>query len=376
VKSRTGILTLVGLIAAGGLFYGLSGAPKHASEPTGENQKLQGEVTTQQTRSAGAGGSLLTLRSMIESPVRKNPKSVARLSEECAALENTLFSLSLTDLDYPPKIKKLPSTDGCSPSDPKIAKTLKFYSRSCEAAINTGSLTGLSKEEWKEKFSDCQYATLILRSTLAAAERGEKPLKDIEDMRELADLLIASFGQFFTDFSAARMKEMTAVADRMAELDPRLQVAVKAGVMSETMKSLINKDARSKGDADVETPDWADLQKRLARAEEIAPNDTELSKLKRVIDTEGMDPERVKQDSLNRVSKNPNDWQEQQILAWANFKQGRRDEARAALLQALKADPGNVDLKENLVVVNRRDSKPDDFKITMKIGINFNDLLQ
>jgi cytochrome c-type biogenesis protein CcmH/NrfG len=89
-----------------------------------------------------------------------------------------------------------------------------------------------------------------------------------------------------------------------------------------------------------------------------------------------MTPELVKKDSLTRLGKNPGDASEYELLAWANWKLGRKDEARQALSQARRLRPNDPSIEKNWAVVNRPNSQPEDFKIQIQLGMGFDDLLK
>jgi hypothetical protein len=89
-----------------------------------------------------------------------------------------------------------------------------------------------------------------------------------------------------------------------------------------------------------------------------------------------MTPEFVKKDSLARLAKKPGDGYELELLAWANWRMGRREEARSALSEAIARRPKDQNLRKNWAVVNRPGAKPEDFKIQIQLGLGFDDLLK
>lgn len=319
--------------------------------------------------------SATTLRMLVAQPLTGERSgggaSPTPLSPECVSLETALLSLALEDFDYPPRIARLPNPAGCKPVDPQATKILAYYSAKCADSFVALPAADLPEEEWKTKLGECQLATLMARSTFAVLSRGKKDVREIEDMRELADRLIASFGGFFAELSTEGMAEMREIADRMIELDPTLIPAHKAGAMAAMLESVGAKEKDPKA-----TPDWADLDSRVREIQNRSPDDPDLDTFRRIADTEGMDPERVKQDSLSRLSRKPDDWRENQVLAWANWKLGRKDESRAALKRALELNPGEKELQENWQVTQKPGSKPDDFKISMRVGVSFTEMLK
>ncbi len=316
-----------------------------------------------------------TLRTLVAKPFEgshlgERPAANAA-SPECASLETAILALALDDFDYPPRIARLPNPAGCKPAEPRAARILAYYSAKCADSFVALPAADLPEDEWKTKLGECQLATLLTRSTFAVLARGKKEVREIEDMRELADRLIASFGGFFAELSTAEMAEMREIADRMIELDPTLIPAHKAGAMAAMLESVGAKEKDPKA-----TPDWADLDARVREIQNRSPEDPDLDTFRRIADTEGMDPERVKQDSLSRLSRKPDDWRENQVLAWANWKLGRKDESRAALKRALELNPGEKELQENWQVTQRPGSKPEDFKISMRVGVSFTEMLK
>jgi tetratricopeptide (TPR) repeat protein len=310
------------------------------------------------------GGPLLTLRNLVSPPIRKSSADPSRVSAECARLQEEMLALPIANLEYPPKIAHLPSPDGCSPSSPRIAKALQFYREKCQVAIRAMP-TASTREEFNAGLGECQIAAIILRSTLAAESRAKEPLDEIEDMRELADLLVSEFGALFDKITPESMGRLIAIADRMLVLDPKMLPAAKAAAIGSILEAVASSKA-----------DWKDLEDRVRKIEDLDPNDPELDHFRRFVDTELMKPELVEKDSLSRISKNPDDWKEREILAWSEFKQGRRDQARTALRAALARAPNEPALRKDLAIVNDPRSKPDDFKVQLQLGVGFGDLLK
>lgn len=343
--SRTGIFTLLALSLTLLLFV-VSGKENAAPVPVVAPKKPQ-----------------VSLRSLLSAPLRRASAMAPGLSEACLNLEERLFQRNAADFGNPAKNETLPSPEGCVAANPKVAKMLKYYALKC------GDRHGRSPEE-------CSLAGVMLRSTLSSIARGEPLLSEMTDVRELADRLVASFGEFFTDASPRGLQEVIDISDRMLELEPELLGVAKAGVMGSMFRNILTRDAAGKGQPLLDPSNWEDLEKRVARFEEMNPADPDLDTLHRIVETEGMDPEHVKNDSLTRVSKNPDDWRERQILAWANWKTGRREDAKAELQRALKLNPGESELLKNWDAITRADAKAEDFKISFKIGVGFTDLLK
>lgn len=247
-----------------------------------------------------------------------------------------------------------------STDHPRVAKMRRYQTLKC-GSKNT---------------ADCEFATQMLRSTQAASIRVVRPVSDITDLPELADLLVASFGEFMTDLSPRGLREMTEIADRMLELDPTLFPAAKASAMAWMLRDVFSKEAIQKGETPAEMPNWDELEKRVRRIEEMDPLDPDLDALNRIVETEGMEPERVRRDSLARLARDPENWREYQILAWANWKANRHEDAKAEIIQALKLKPNEPELLANWKAINRPGAKLDDFKISFKVGVAFSDLLK
>jgi hypothetical protein len=370
-KAKIGLfsfLVLIGLITSFAWFSNRreSGAREKESREAAESA-VNAETTPR------SSGTLLSLRRLIGSPIRQEGADAPRTSPECANFQSALLGLSLDQIEFPPRIGRLPSPAGCSSSSPRIAKMMKYFSDKCASAFES---IPQDRATWDQKFPECQVATIMLRSTVAAESRPERPLSEITDLRELADLLVAQFGEFFTGLSPASAHELTAIADRMTELEPTLVPAAKAGAIGAIIEAAALRDEAKKGTGEAEKTDWSALENRVRRIEELNPNDPELDRYRRIVDTELMTPELVKKDSLARLAKNPRDGYEHELVAWANWRMGRREEARHALSDAIALRPKDPGLRKNWAVVNRRDSKPEDFKIEIKLGVGFDDLLK
>lgn len=382
MKLKTGTLVLVVIALLIGLFTlsRKSPQPVFHSENGPHGKNGESADLPKGTNPSGSG-SLLSLREIVSAPIRGENQPARNLSEACARLEDSLFRLSLDDLEFPPKVT-LPNPTGCSPPNAKLAKMLRHYSNACAAAFIPVDDTSPRKKSTAASFTPCQMATIMLRSTLATSVRGERPLSEITDSRELADLLISNFGQLFTEdlSGSVSVASITAVADRMLELNPRLFAAMKAGALGQMLDFSLRKEALEKGmvpeGTTVEKPDWAELEKRVAQIAESNPNDPDLPTLRRLAETEGMTPDLVRKVALERLAKNPRDAAEFQMLAWSYFRSGRRQEAKAELDRAIAIDPRNREYRMNRAIVISPKTLPEDFKIVMKVGFGFSDLLK
>jgi hypothetical protein len=352
-------------------FVLLSKAPEPSAKSDGD--AASGDSSGKVTSTGKGTGSLLTLRRLIGAPIRHERPEMSRTSPECANFQIALLGLSIDEIEFPPKIERMPSPAGCSPSSPRVAKMLRHFSEKC-----AGSFESIPKDraQWEREFGECQVATILLRSTLAVDARPQRPLSEITDMRELADLLVAQFGEFFSGLNPGSARELAAIADRMAELDPNLVPAAKAGAIGSIIEVAAARDGKAADGQDARKPNWTELENRVRRIEELNPNDPELDRYRRIVDTELMTPELVKRDSLSRIGKNPKDASEYELLAWANWKLGRKDEARHALAQARALQPNHPSIQKNWAVVNRPNAKPEDFKIQIQLGMGFEELLK
>lgn len=383
MKQKTWILVLAVIALLVGLFTFTRKSTPLDSRSENLSAVNRNETTNLATGKPAAGtGSLLSLREMVSSPIRGASQPTGNLSDACARLEDDLFRLSLNDLQFPPKVT-LPNPTGCSPPNAKLAKMLRHYSNACaQSFAKTDSPTVPKQKPTAKNFTRCQMATIMLRSTLAVSVRGERPLSEMTDSRELADLLISNFGQLFTEnlSGSVNVASITSVADRMLELDPKFFPAMKAAALGQMLDFSLQKEAVEKGTELERTravkPDWAELERRVADIREAKPNDPDLPTLRRIAETDGLTPDLVRRDSLERLAKNPRDTAEMQMLAWAEFRSGRRQEAKAAIDRAIAIDPRNREYRINRAIITSRKSQPEDFQIVMKVSVGFDELLK
>lgn len=367
MKPKLGFIAIAALGIGLGLvaFTGkraFKAAPPAAIEGETERDGDRDSLTATSVRpvSKAGGGGFLTLRSLISEPARGGNTEMARISPDCRGFESALFGLDLDKLGTRASEGALPNPAGCSPSDPRAAKILRHYAQQCAKAFASAPSDGRLSEE-------CQLALVMARSTLATLTRDSVPIAEMNDLRDLADILVAEFGEMYTAMSPAALSRLRSAADRMAELSPGLLSAVKAGAIAAMLDAVTKKN---------ENPDWADFERRVRRVEELDPNDPDLDAFHRLSDTGGMDPALVRQDSIERLEKKPGDWRELEVLAWSNWRLGNRDASRGALAAAMKRNPGNPELERNWRAINAPGAKPDDFLLSMKIGVGLSDLLR
>lgn len=364
MKPKHGLIAVAALVMIFG-FVDFSGKPPEESSSSDADSPAASEgasppsIDTPAVRRNENGG-LLTLRAMIAGPVRSGSTEMARVSPDCREFEASLFGLALDKLGARARDGTLPDPSGCSPSDPRAAKILRHYAVQCSKPLSVAPSDGHLSEE-------CQLALVMARSTLATLTREPRPISEMTDLRDLADLLVSEFGEMYTAMSPAALARLQAAADRMTELDPGLLPAVKAGAVAAMLDAIMKKS---------ENPDWKDFERRIARVAELDPNDPDLDAFRRLADTGGMDPALVRLDSLERLEKKPGDWRELEVLAWSNWRLGKTDAARGALAAAIKQSPGNAELEKNWRAIQKPGAKRDDFTLSMKIGVGLSDLLR
>ncbi len=371
MKARLGLIAV--FAALGAVAYAL-----FAEKPARERPPQVSAETPSAPPSPAGIAPPREIHSIRRLLVRKPPSgksAIARTSPACRAFEAGILGISLDDLDYPPKVARLPSPRGCRPKSARVAKLFDLYNKACAETFVALPTKKLSRDEWQAKFRDCELAFITARATLAILSRETKPIAEMNDLGDLADVLVAEIAELQTSFTPAVVANLLAAADRMAELDGRLESAVKAGAMASVLEGVMKKTARDQG-GDGAAPDWDDVEKRLRRLEELSPDDPDLDSLRRLAKTEGMTPELVREDSLARLGLAPANPREQEILAWADWRLGRRDEAMRILSEALRRNPGDASLRANWEVVKDPAAKAEDFKISIQVGVRLSEILR
>lgn len=359
MKLRLGLLTA--FVAAGALAYGLFSKSPAPKTPEGAPSALPSAVLP--TALPPSPREIHSLRRLLSRPMSVARRPNVRISPACRAFETALLGVSLDSSGRPGERVRLPSPRGCRPTSARVARLFDHYVRACGHA------------KWTTGDNECEFALITVRATLAILSRETKPIETMNDLGELADILVAELGELETTFSPTVVERLMAAADRMAELDGRLESAVKAGAMAAALAEVMKKTAREK-DGDGPAADWDAVEARIRRLEELNPADPDLDSLRRLSKTEGMTPELVREDSLERLRRNPDDPREQEILAWANWRLGRRGDSMRILAEALRRNPADASIRANWEVAKNPAAKAEDFKISIQVGVHLSEILR
>ena len=288
-----------------------------------------------------------------------------RLPKDCLDYFDALqkidfFSAGDTELTY----QMLPhQPEGCS------GEFIKGFSAAEQDYLKKCSP---KDQNLSEKISEeCGSAVFMIRAAVTRLALQDKPLKEITDMAQLADLVFSEFAGIFNksdqtpDF--ARMRD---ISDRMMELNPNLFAAQKVSAISNLMEGFM----AEKGSDN--SASWDRAEKVIAKALESHPDDETIQDAKIAADTKGFDPALTQELSQKMTNEDPENDRGWYLMSYAEWKQGDHGNSIINLKHAIALAPDNDDYQNILHEISKPHANADSFKGAFKVGISngdFND---
>jgi len=223
-----------------------------------------------------------------------------------------------------------------------------------------------------EKISEeCSSAVYMLRSGVTRLALQDKPLSEITDMAQLADLVFSEFaGIFNKDDQTPDFARMRAISDRMMELNPNLFAAQKVSAISNLMEGFMAPKGSDNSGS------WDRAEQVITKALESHPNDETMQDAKIAADTKGFDPVLTRELSQKMTNDNPESDRGWYLMSYAEWKQGDHGNSIINLKKAIALAPDNEDYQKTLSEISKSNANQDSFKGAFKVGISngdFND---
>lgn len=204
----------------------------------------------------------------------------------------------------------------------------------------------------KPSTADCQKSLLYLRSALRT-----QGMETADDQETIADLLIKN--SYSKDFDMQKVSELSG---KLLELDPSNQQVQKLWAMS---KFLAQKDFMN-------LPEEF-LEDILARIDPEVAESGEFRTYKIMMET-GLDPVRTEEEARYFVEDYPEQAESHEILGWALWHQGRREEALQEVRVALQLAPHDLALQKMYQALLDPRATRETYAGRLNLGIQLEDL--
>lgn len=226
-------------------------------------------------------------------------------------------------------------------SDPKLLEKIKDIQSTCFPK--------------KENMDECMTNLVQLRALF----RSQK-IVEPRNREELADFILAEFSKNPPDFKkvAKFSKEMLA---EMPE-DPTLQKVW-------AMTHLVSQPDFSKLGPDFEQEIFAHVDPALL------DKDSNLRDMKMIMKT-GLEPLKIEAYALEELKHSPDDASTHEILGLAYWKQGRKQEALAALDRAIALSPNDEALKRMREDLKSPNANQSSYVGRLRLGVRLDDLFR
>jgi len=208
--------------------------------------------------------------------------------------------------------KPFPTAGACQVTPPALKAAHDQFNTYC------GNMPNLkTPEQWAMAAPQCQAAALLYRARIADWNTRDVPLKDLTDPKILADKLMAKF----TDNPA----QAAEVAERLLEVDPKLDFAAKAAAMSRFMDAQgmpAGKDADARFD---KAMDNVGKMERANRENGKSSADTDELKLLILQRRNPANPQLFRDEAVRLFETKPGLWVGPYYAAWAEHLMGNKE---------------------------------------------------
>lgn len=206
-----------------------------------------------------------------------------------------------------------------------------------------------------EKLSEkeCLTDAILLRAILRT--RG---IADSEDRDLMADLILSEFANKTKIPDFEKLEKLSA---RMLEIDPDQASYQKLWASSKVIAKL----SKGKSVTNLET-------QINERVNPEVWNDPNMKGVKLAMMT-GLEPENVEEYARGYLSQK-SDSSMHEVLGWSLWRQNRRAEALVELQTAMKLNPNDVWLKQQLIQLNSDSANSESYQARISLGIDVRDL--
>jgi len=224
----------------------------------------------------------------------------------------------------------LPRSSGCEklPSS-GLHYSHSVYQKACSPFVDA-NFDKKSLADIDEKAQECFLSLVAYRAAIGSFLTQDQPLSKIEDVQLLGDRLL---NEMFSSMRGedASVDNIRAIAKRVNELNPNIYSTSKIAAVGDLMDALSASSEES----------WDKARAALERLETFHSDDPEQSALRLWVRTEGMKPEKLREEASQLVKDNPNSGLGYFYLAFAEAGMGNRNKVDALFMSAVQAEPNN-----------------------------------
>lgn len=264
---------------------------------------------------------------------KRSKKTVQKtVSDPCEDLKSRLEEI---DLNEAPRDLNKDLFVGCN--DKSLEERKKLVLESCFPKI---------KEE-------CTSHLMFLRSIIRT-----QGITDSEDKEILADLILLEFSKVTPDF-----KKLEKLVKKLLRDDPKNPAYQRIWAMSKMIGSGDPRNQREGLREDI-----------FSQIDPEVLNAPDMDGLRIFLET-GLDPAKVEELSRSTLSADPHRQGSREILGWALWQQGRREEALSELGIAVARNPQDEWLRKMYQNLQRPGAKKEDYMGRLSLGVKLEDIL-
>lgn len=319
---RNGLI-IGALVVAVALFWFLKPQPEKAAETVA--------TPTATTLAPNAVVPQARQKEIFSAPREKvamSKKQAAEAKPECLAFWDRLQAVDLQKFFYgePNDENKLPAIGACDAVPPELSTAHKHFQQFCG---NIVELKQKAPSTADVALAQCQTMAFLYRAKISDWQTRDIPLKDIADVKVLADKLMAKFAE--NPGAAAE------AAEALLAKEPNLEFAAKAASISRFM------DAQATATGKPDDPKWKKAAEDLSKLEAIKGIDKASADEIRVLNAQRRDPDPkgFLNEAVRIAEKDPSSWVGPYYAAWAEHALGNKQEAVKWLDVCLKNLPGD-----------------------------------
>lgn len=248
--------------------------------------------------------------------------------------------------------RNLESMDFNAPVDEWVLNFDKVALKNCQLPLLTERLEMIQKHCFEELDEGlCAMDAVFLRAQLRT-----RNVEDAEDQELIADLIINEFAHNKPDFD-----KLNKLSEKMMVLDPDQKAYQKLWASSKVISKLF----KGKSPMDV-------AEEINGRVNPELWNDPALNGIKMAMMT-GLEPSNVEDYARGYLTQKP-DAVMHEVLGWSLWKQNRRAEAIDQLQQAIKMNPKDTWLKDQLKKVRGKGANAESYQTRIMLGLDMRDL--
>lgn len=201
--------------------------------------------------------------------------------------------------------------------------------------------------------NECQSNLMFMRSSLRT-----QGIEDSDDKETIADLILKEFSKGTPDF-----KKLEKLVKKLLRDDPKNPAYQRIWAMSKMIGSGDPRNQREGLKEDI-----------FSQIDPEVLNAPDMDGLRIFLET-GLDPAKVEELSRSTLSADPYRQGSREILGWALWQQGRREEALSELGIAVARNPQDEWLRKMYQNLKKPNAKKEDYMGRLSLGVKLEDVL-